>query len=529
MIASVFARTLRMAQSKGPNAGVETLGSDTGLAETVFVSSRTEELWLERNSVYEAIGLAGKIPIMLDTALNKLTDGAFPRGTAESDDRRFSGKRSLRTQVDALVDSADFFVGVYGTLAGIPDYSIRWLTWIEYELLRFLTRILCIRRVKDYAGYQTGPIRLEPWRPLTPKQREKLNDKMRDAEHIAYLRRILMGTPVKKEKGEIEQVHSLLDQRCLFYFKKSPGARTQLSYDLQEFLLPLRPYLREVRTTVLSTARPGDHHFFPAHAQLFEELYRELRAREPAHVMPRKNAASIRIELLRRPKRNHGPGVLYPLLRELFQAGFTIKQLFVGGRYVKTPAKTQPGIYCQALAFRGVPIQGARLREVRRELRTALSRELAPVRHMIKPPKIEVSGKPYDPMGPARPVHSRKGSVNPIRAYTILAINLPGILWSVATLIAAYGGSIVYLNFDDRRRASYGGWMLGEENGGVEFDVAFRIDAKVVKKVGAASKPGIDDYHANIRTFEHQLKVLHGIISVNPIAAERAKPVRGAR
>lgn len=477
---------------------------------TVFVSARTDELHLERIAAYEAIGQTGRIPLALDTALNKLSDGALLSRTQE-EEKRFSGRRTLREQVDALLDASDAFVGVYCRTAGVPDYSIGWLTWIEYELLRFLTRMVFIRSHGLHAERGGGrKPRFHRWRPLTRLQLRRLNALMRDPAHIAELRRDLHDRPRRGRHTRVERVHTVLAERCRFFLKRTQEEAPALSYDLQEFLLPLRNRVTEVRTSVLASSRPGDYRFFPAHADLFESLYSALGQWQdgPGRRAPQR---SVRVHVRREVHVENRPAILYPLLRILFQLGMNIRQLFVN---CPAPGKRrlEPGILCVARHMRNVDKrQHERLVT---SLRRLLREELGEVQEGLR---VEVKSTAQLVPGRVSGVHRlrRRG----VQAYAVRALNVPGMLWSLTTLIASYGGNIVHLRFDEATGAPPEG-SFGAPGCTIDFDVAFELDPKAAREAGPRTRYAVESFHANILTFEHQLKILHGVVSVRRLSSD---------
>lgn len=85
---------------------------------SVFISSRMEELTMERRAAFEAIYDCGLVPLMFET---------------EPED-------DPRVQINTLVDRADFFLGIYDATLGVPSHDLCGLEPIVYELYRFLER-----------------------------------------------------------------------------------------------------------------------------------------------------------------------------------------------------------------------------------------------------------------------------------------------------------------------------------------------------------------------------------------------------
>ena len=86
--------------------------------QSVFISSRMEELAIERRAAFRAAYESNLVPLLFETE------------PAQTD---------LKGQLDNLVDKADLFVGVYYRSFGRAYSELYGMTPIEYELLRFLT------------------------------------------------------------------------------------------------------------------------------------------------------------------------------------------------------------------------------------------------------------------------------------------------------------------------------------------------------------------------------------------------------
>jgi hypothetical protein len=494
-------------------------------------------LYLERLASFEAVGMAGKLPLLLDPALNKLTDTAVPRAPrkphtsepnpsepnpsepnpskpnpskpeGEKPENRHSNRRSLRAQVDALVDGADLFIGIYGRTAGNPDYTIGWLTWIEYELLRFLTRLLYFGSKSTQNGmwHKLGH---GGSKPSPPSQLDELNKLMRDREHISSIRRALLDPSKETGRPYAARLGAVMRNHCMFFLKRDHGDEMRLSYDLQEFLLPLRTELREVRTTVHCAARPGDYHFFPAHAGLFEDLYNRLRMSQKTPRGPSAQQSVLRITIRRESTADNKPAVLYPLLRELFQHGLNVQQLFI--QCPSRPgAKPAPGIVCIATPIHSA-YSASTLESVAADLKRAILNEFA-----VGQLKVDVFPTPKSRLKRYSP---RELLTEMSYAYSLQVLDVPGILWSIVTLLASYGGNITHMHFDERAVIQGGSNGEFDSHGRqVRLEVVFEIDEQGASGVVPLQGESHNDFKHAQRTFEHQLKLLHGVISIAPLA-----------
>ena len=216
---------------------------------TVFISSRMDELALERRAAYEAIARARHAPLSFDAALTKLSDSNVSPPPWDGQEQRVSGRRELREQHDTLIDNSEFFLGIYEAGAGEPEYSLHWLSWIEYELVRFLLGRDMVEKRKS----KGKPPR--PSRELTRRVSKKLRE---DSERAKLLESIA------SKKG----MQKLLRERCLLVWKREPGG-VRASTDLSWFLSCLRTHLKEVRTT-RNRVSSGEYLFVPSDVSLFE-------------------------------------------------------------------------------------------------------------------------------------------------------------------------------------------------------------------------------------------------------------------
>ncbi len=490
------------------------------MPNVVFISARTDELYLERRAAYEAVGVSGALPLVIDPALNKLTDSmvAVRNGggvvVSPVQQKRFTGRRELRKQVDAILDAADQFVGIYGLTSGAQQHCIAWLTWIEYELYRFLTRQVERSGVPGIKGLLLDVVPLGEHRDRL----YRINDLMRSAEYIALLRESLLEGRGRRSSPFSRELHKVMSGRCTLIHKRESGLESRLSYDLQEFLLPIRPYLHEVRTTVLGTPRPGDFHYFPAHARIFELLYEkrpEQPSEDPDALMAHDGLVAIRIR--RKPGVPDSSPVLYPLLREVFQAGLDIRLLRIQCLAQGSPS-LEEGVFCMAQPIRSGLVEEMELLSSSAILTAQLERELGGPQPGES--DYEIMGTATMTMGDVPPIGGSIEALGVLRArhaedrlhaYSIQALDLPGMLWSVATLIASYGGSIVHMNFDCRVCNQRDANQVSE----VTFQVAFLVDETKMELPNGAYPQ--DEFTQGLRTFEHQLRILHGVVSVSVI------------
>ncbi len=510
-------RSARSTKDHGPPPLSQTahrpLLTTTPSPTAAFVSARTDELWLERNAISSAVASTGVIPLVFDGALNKLADDALESTgplapSSENDERagknprpdsRTSGKRSLRDQIDSLLDAADFFVGIYSRTSGLQEYAIGWLTWVEYELYRFLMRQLCLgghglRKAGDASAH------FHPWCPLEESEVETLNGYMRSKERIEWLRSALQRAALGNDDSESLRVRRVLESRTLLFQKRSRDGGTQLTYDLQEFLLPIRGHLREVRTTLREAPgrlnNRGDFHYFPAHARLFQAVRGCLhgltggKARDP-------HAQLLKIHIVQGPSGKRTPGILYPVLREIFQRGLSICAAFVGCSPTDSSAG---GITCYVTSSRPSFDPESESKKLQSRL-SAL---------FLQASKIEVNVELEDRAGRIETNRVAEGRAS---LYRISLLDSPGALWSVCTLVASYGGSISFLCLnppDDS--VSLGPKSIAEPRPAAS-ELLLDLGDKWLPKEGEDESE--DEEAHDLATFEYQLQSLHAVHAVH--------------
>ncbi|MCB9899112.1 MAG: hypothetical protein H6825_13985 [Planctomycetes bacterium] len=419
----------------------------------IFISARTEEMSWERHAAYHAIRRAGLFPLTFDTALNELSDRALPQAPPRRADYvRSSGTRCIADQVDALLDASRFFVGVYGESMGLPDYTLGWLTWLEYEFLRFVSaRLQAMAWPRsDVAGFLDGLPREARMLFASPERRpgeqrpraELLSECLRIHAYVHWLRDVLAG---QGTKWVVDKVQAILQLDMLFLVKKPTDRDYAPSRDLAEFLGGLRCRTPTVRTHRAPWAK-NHQRYRPAHLQVFSAVLArgrewlqqhhkeraEQAVRNQASQEPRAPSSEVvRFEISPRLPVANPPAVLYRLLRVLLLEGLDVRRLCAdwgdeqGHRFV----------VCEAVSYDTAGIMPRSSAPVQDALRNGLGLPEADFAIRI------LDAKQVDARMPTRSSHGTSS-----RQCMLHFVDVPGILWAAVSLVTAHHGNIVSLD-----------------------------------------------------------------------------------
>ncbi|MCD4652559.1 DUF4062 domain-containing protein [bacterium] len=120
------------------------------MKETVFISSRINELVSERSVTFRACVEEGFTPLMFET--EPIED--------------------VKHTIDRMVDAADHFIGIFFHTVGTPQLELKGMTPIEYELAKFI-RNKCLENSENNSC--------------------KLKEKRKEIDCLKKLRRIFTG------------------------------------------------------------------------------------------------------------------------------------------------------------------------------------------------------------------------------------------------------------------------------------------------------------------------------------------------
>lgn len=474
-------------------------------AKTVFISSRTEELANERRAAYEAVAAAGLYPLIFDASLNRLRDIDIPmRRSSLEGERRRATDRILRDQVDALIGQSDLFVGIYYRTIGPPQEVVGQSAWLQYELIRFLTRHIV---TKEHLT-SSEIIPRDQYHLLTRKELENVKGDV-EKETSAWMRagghrrhrEVLYSALKGKVDSPLRTVALDIARDRIFLFTRQENRDWIWDGDLQTLLdpfikvsvVPFQSHLEKAK------APETDYCFIPADAQLFRSLHEQCKRFSDDQVARESSQAPEPLISfhLSDTKFTHDqyymlnqPGVLSQVLRSCFQAGLDVQLLLV--QHPRDCDK--PPIRGWAKPYR-TPVHDGQRTDYHEKLRDSFKGLL---------------DLPFEIGSVARPTGSeskvirreehRKGEWS--YAYKVRFVDVPGSLWSIVSLITAYHGNISYFTYD-------ADWDSREDFTKVGFEPHNRI---VEIQFGIKSEEG-HEFSRRIKMFEYQLKCMSGYIS----------------
>ena len=480
---------------------------------TAFVSSRTEELALERRAAYEAITVSGLIPITFDAFLSRLRDADVPQPSVEHE-LRVSRDRIVRDQVDVLLSQADLFIGIYCETVGTPRRVCGEQPWICYELYRFLVRWVVTTEHEERRSILPRDALSEDSR----RQLERAGGDV-DLEAAAWMRadghRLIPALLRDAMLGQgdpslVETVTAIARERVRLYDR----AHHRRQPELEDFLAPFQNHCvrRFESISIPFELSEGEERYIPAHAMLFthmrERLGNALSTGRLQRATVPEAREGVRFHLAESAASLHRPGVLYLLLRCCFQSGLSLEVLRVGSTRSRhelqgwaVPYRTQGSIDPSVLYFRRA------LCRTIRHLDPECPAHQDPIACVdVDVPclvRVDRSPVPSDSDSKALRAAQRRESQWEW-GYRFRFVDVPGTLWNLVSLITSYRGNITYLTYDaffDRR----------EEHEKVGFDRGNRV---VEFEIGIASDAD-RGFGIERAAFEYQVKCLHGYISSN--------------
>jgi hypothetical protein len=369
-------------------------GNQPMRVRTIFISSRMEELAMERQSAFDAIYEAGLTPILFEME---------PR-SAE------------RKKIDALVDRADLFLGVFYQTIGTPNENLCGLCPVEYELYRFLTRF-------DVCPHPESC-------QLTEDDRDEISRRMDDRDYLRDLQARLRRE-CKKEEGEVFDVVKARVRLFLRVLRQD----NSLSRKLAELLdgMPVERFGNAAEPPPEVIRFLQERRYIPSHMDLFHRIFSEVSSALATGRIQRIDP-DIKTQLCCRVKGPDQPGLLFTVLDACFSKALNIKSLSID-----KPAAGAPCVELSVLAEHFYQT----LAEVSPEqLDRALRYRLTRMGHVYEVSCAET------PAGESLEVHADQIPEG-LYYYEILTFDVPGIIMLVARLVAHFGGNIEFIHFGD--------------------------------------------------------------------------------
>jgi hypothetical protein len=444
---------------------------------TVFISSRIDELAVERRAVFEAINQVGLVPILYE----------------------IEPRQDTVTRINTLIDRADFFVGLYSHTIGEKNRDLLEYYPIEYELIRFLAAF--DRNVK---GQLFRTRRMEDFN-------RALEDKAYTDKLLPRLRKELMA-------GEGNLFNLFRQRVCLF--EKDADGDWPVSVRLTKFLEGLEriPFKTEQRRLSEGAASliPEElrlEMFVPPHATLFELVVRELGRRlyvpgnaSPSSAIRLKSAAPVGPRVVVDVEGPDTAGRLHAVLDTCFQHWINVSAISIFDHGAQRKGQSSSVMTrVRGVLFSDQPDSNASDDADRSGLQQSIERAL-PTGH-----KVDVRMNEFPPTDLSddwRPVGPRTGST----FLRIDAANVPGLMVQVSALILSYECSISYVDFDlEREHASSG-------NPRVSNGKAYLGFSSIQSRRTAGELP-----RHSLEQLIYQLRAVIGVRAVSELAIEQLK------
>jgi hypothetical protein len=383
---------------------------------TVFISSRMEELAMERRSAFSAIAEAGLTPLVFET----------------------EPTRQEKAKIDLLVDRADYFVGLYYLTFGRPSEELYGLSPIEYEFVRFYARFDVVNSPESFELSATDRARIDS--ALASKR-------YRDS----------LLSEIKKSPQSFEAPGS----RTLLLQRVSSTEDLTISSRLSSFLaeLNVESIKNEPRTPPLDT--PSIEPLFPPlHVTLYQRLYDwALNDRKPLEPEKEKEEAWMIYGEVQQKDR---AGLMYLTLKGFFDFGlnidaswaivhdkqFTMYMVARNFHYYHSFESLKEEIFDEV--FYGLLGGEYSIRKSREEIERVV--QLKQVSQIDLEGRLRESNlwELCDRLPEAQGV---------IYYYNISAYDVPGALMEIARLVFHFAGSILFLCSGD-----FASEVLGEDD-----------------------------------------------------------------
>lgn len=173
---------------------------------TVLISSRIDELGSSRRAAFRAVHDEGWIPLLYETEpLAWLAAQRHARRKGQQPVQHVMQDNEIeRLTMNSLLNTADHFIGIYGTSLGEPSPQLSGLRPIEYEFVRFL--------VGHVLGNENA-------------NEERLADMFRSNPSPAGFRaaRDKLRRAVRSIYDESSDYHKVFRKRMALYLKKPPS------------------------------------------------------------------------------------------------------------------------------------------------------------------------------------------------------------------------------------------------------------------------------------------------------------------
>jgi glycine cleavage system regulatory protein len=433
---------------------------------TVFISSRMEEVAIERRAAFNAAYESGLVPLLFETE---------------------PGRVGLKVKLDQLVDRADLFVGIYYRTFGVRyEEELFGMTPIEYEFLRFLevwkARYLYDRLLHEGCTWRFGGAESK----VADRTLEGLRDPKIRREHLHQIWRVanieedhwphFKDAPDYMREPDLGVYRYILRTRVCA-FTRGDGEDSSISSDLSTFL-PSRMHFCHCRFRARSVPRRGHvteelpavgrgvpvppmpaERFTEPHVDLYHGLKERLGRAVSARVLevtPPGQGSCVTLKI----ESDDREGLLEEILEVLFTASLNISLLVLDSvnnkaRSVLTVHRSDERLTAEA-ALRDLQVNlDVQVRGYLREAnpRPEGGREPEFSINVLDPATLLDEAKAELGEGPAFEADPHQGVEGDTFSLQVSGADVPGIFLSLARVIADSKANILKGEFTSGQRS----------------------------------------------------------------------------
>lgn len=364
------------------------------MTETVFISSRMDELAMERRSAFAAVYEAGKIPILFET----------------------EPQENEIARIDALVDRADLFLGIYYETYGERSDGLCGLSPIAYELYRFIARFATIGN-----------------NPLSSTAKNEIRHNLEKKKYLKQLRNDLR-VQLANRAG---QLHEIFSERVRLFLRTHGSEEGMISRSLAAFLedLPrIEFHTVELKPPVNLRPYAEKERYVAPHTDLFDKIFRRLLKSKTRTIVVSQSPRVPTPLFFCTINGDDEAGLLYRALEVCFADGFNIKDLAIRKDNPRTPANG--GIEVQII----LELFHAQTDREAYSSRASSLRQGLEIKTRRNVKIVELAREAF--IG----LREEAGMIPDLLFYyRVEAADVPGLLMTVTRLISHFGGSIEYV------------------------------------------------------------------------------------
>ncbi len=461
-----------------------------------FISTRTEEMSLERRAAVEAAIAADVTPVTYDASIHRLMSTQMPPG-APSDtpfvdiENRRGVRRPIWEHIATFLEMCDVFVGVFYHTLGPADDAAASQPWLQFELYRFIASHEAARK----AAWFTQADGAWAWKSA--------DDAVRDPGFGAELRRA-----IEAQGKDSDELREFLRESVWLYQWCDNRGMPFANAELQSLLAPFKDQsCRRFSDRIMElNNRPTRAELRPvrsAHAELFGLLRQRFSGARASHLARHPPLPDLMVYLS--IEDGHvsplQPGALYVLLRACFGLGLRLDCLMAGSddspriRGIASPFASSwddeegPLEMCLQKLLRqglGLPTSVSSGPQVR-------AATVADRARMIEESEVKVFRR-------------RQREQEDCITYRVRVGDFAGSLWTIVSIATAFDATIVHLSYDRRWSERPEPQKIGFSHSSLVVD--FELGLAFVGQAG-------EDFWTD---FEYHLKCAPGYISSSVVS-----------